>query len=124
MLFELFEIKNQFRLESARHLPRLSKDHPCARIHGHSFQIVTCLRGPLVSDLEWVRDYHEITTTVESLLKTLDHRLLNEIPGLENPTTENLCRYLFQNLKLKLPQLYQVSIKETSTTECIFPVYA
>ena len=120
---ENFEIRVQFNLESARHLPNLPQGHPCSKVHGHSFLVILVLRGPLDPKIGWVRDYHEILTQTEGLKKTLDHSLLNEIPGLENPTTEILTLYIFNELKKRIPELHQVIIRETPTTECSYPIY-
>ena len=116
-----FELKQHFQIESARFLPNLPTDHPCSRMHGHSFKIILTLVGPLQPKLGWVRDYHEIETTVRPLLQKLDHRTLNEVAGLENPTSENLSFWLYENLKKSLPELTRVTIQETASTECSFP---
>ena len=117
-----FELKQQFRIESARFLPNLSEGHPCARTHGHSFLITLRLVGPLDPKIGWVRDYHEIETAMKPLLAKLDHRLLNEVEGLKNPTSENLCKWIYDHAKNFLPELVQVGIAETPTTECFYPV--
>lgn len=115
-----FELKQHFQIESARHLPLLEKNHPCSRIHGHSFKIIITLVGPR-NQLGWVIDYNEIKNRVEPVISQLDHALLNEIPGLENPTTENLCFWIYDHLRPLLPFLKRVSIQETTDTECSFP---
>jgi 6-pyruvoyltetrahydropterin/6-carboxytetrahydropterin synthase len=120
---EKFEIRVQFYLESARYLPYLPENHPCSRTHGHSFLVIVVLRGCLDPKTGWVRDYHEILRQAEGLRKTLDHRLLNEVPGLENPTTEILTRYIFTELKTRIPELHLVIIRETPITECSYPIY-
>lgn len=116
------ELKQHFRIESARHLPHLPEDHPCRRIHGHGFRVTLRMIGKVRQPVGWVRDYHEISRTVAPLLESLDHRVLNEIPGLENPTSENLAIYIFEKLQVLLPELVQVTISETPDTECTFPV--
>lgn len=118
-----FELKQQFRIESARFLPELAKDHPCSRTHGHSFMIEVALRGSLNPTLGWVRDYHEIQkVTQECVLSQLDHRLLNEVPGLQNPTSEMLAVWVYERLKPALKELYQITIRETPETSCTYPV--
>ena len=116
-----FELKQHFQIESARFLPNLPSGHPCARMHGHSFKIILTLVGPLQAGFGWVRDYHEIEQTVKPHLQKLDHHTLNEVPGLENPTSENLALWLYENLKKTLPELTRVTIQETASTECSFP---
>lgn len=115
------ELKQQFQIESARFLPRLPADHPCSRLHGHSFVILLTLVGTLDPQIGWVRDYHEISRTLKPLLDQLDHRTLNEVPGLENPTSERLAIWIFERAKPLLPELTRVTIRETPLTECSFP---
>jgi len=116
-----FELKQQFRIESARFLPNLADGHPCKNMHGHSFVITLRLVGEKNPKLGWVRDYNEITEVMTPLLRKLDHKVLNEVPGLENPSSENLAEWLFTAVKKHLPELVQVSVAETPTTECSYP---
>jgi 6-pyruvoyltetrahydropterin/6-carboxytetrahydropterin synthase len=116
-----FELKTQFRIESARFLPNLPEGHPCKRMHGHGFVIVLKLVGGLDPKIGWVRDYHEIEKTARIVLDLIDHRVLNEVPGLENPTSELLCKWLFEKLKPLIVELKRVSVLETPTTECSYP---
>lgn len=115
------ELRHSFRIESARSLPFLPEAHPCRRVHGHSFQILLVLQGEQ-NEIGWVQDFHEITEQAKPVLSELDHRLLNEVPGLSNPTSENLAVYLFEKLKNRLPLLVQVRIRETPDTECSYPI--
>ena len=117
-----YELKQHFSIESARFLPHLPKTHPCANMHGHSFKIILTLQGPLDPKLGWVIDYNEITTKMAPILKPLDHQVLNNIKGLENPTSENLAYWIYENAKKVLPLLKYVSILETPTTECRYPI--
>jgi len=116
-----FELKQHFQIESARFLPALEKTHPCARMHGHSFKIVLTLVGPLDPKLGWVIDYNEILAKMKPLLEQLDHRVLNEVPGLENPTSELLAKWIYDKARTALPALTRVSVAETPTTECSYP---
>jgi 6-pyruvoyltetrahydropterin/6-carboxytetrahydropterin synthase len=115
-----FEIKVQFRIEAARKLTKLPKSHPCSQLHGHSFVLTLTLFGPWDEHLGWLRDYHEIETKIRPILNMLDHHYLNEVPGLENPTSEVLCVYLFDKIKPLLPELQKVTVAETPTTECSY----
>ncbi len=119
---QAFELKSHFQIESARFLPKLADGHPCKRMHGHSFKIILTLRGPLDPKVGWVQDYHEINEVMRPLLSEIDHRVLNEVPGLENPTSELLAVWIFDHAKPKLPLLKSVTIMETPTTECTYPV--
>ncbi len=115
-----FELKQHFQIESARFLPHLDKNHPCSRMHGTSFMVILVLRGKLDPTLGWLRDYHEITQIAAKVLDKLDHRVLNEISGLENPTSENISAWLYWQFKPLLPELFEVSVQETPLTECTF----
>lgn len=117
-----FELKTQFRIESARFLPNLPEGHPCRRMHGHSFLITLKLVGTADPQIGWVRDYHEIEESLKPLKTKLDHRALNEVEGLQNPTSENLARWIYENARKVLPELVQVTVSETPTTECSYPV--
>lgn len=117
-----FELKTQFRIESARFLPKLPKTHPCSQTHGHSFLIILRLVGEQDPKIGWVRDYHEIDSTAKTVLGELDHRLLNEVEGLSNPTSENIAVWIYDKLKPNLQELVQVTVCETTNTECSYPV--
>ncbi|MCS6838613.1 MAG: 6-carboxytetrahydropterin synthase QueD [Bdellovibrionaceae bacterium] len=116
----MFEIRQTFYIDSARYLPHLPSSHPCSRVHGHRFQITLILHGPLTQE-GWVMDYHQIAQTVEPIKQKLDHRLLNEISGLNNPTSEHLAAYIYHEVKAKIPLLVQVIVKETAESECRYP---
>jgi 6-pyruvoyltetrahydropterin/6-carboxytetrahydropterin synthase len=116
-----FELKQHFQIESARFLPFLPKEHPCSRMHGHSFKIILTLVGPLDPKIGWVVDYHEISLKMKPVLEQLDHRTLNEVSGLENPTSELLAKWIFDRAGKELPLLKSVSILETPSTECRYP---
>lgn len=117
-----FEITQTFTIESARFLPHLPKNHPCSQWHGHSFSIRLILRGPLQKTQDWVMDYGDIQRVATPVMAAIDHKKLNEVDGLENPTTENLCRWVYEKIKTHLPQLHQVEIKETPNTSCLYPL--
>ena len=115
------KLKQQFQIESARFLPNLPVGHPCQRMHGHSFKITLTLVGETDKKLGWVIDYNDIEKAVKPILNLIDHRVLNEIPGLENPTSENLCYWLYEKIKAKIPELTRISVSETANTECSYP---
>ncbi len=120
MLNMQFEISQQFSIESARYLTKLPSSHPCSRMHGHSFRILLRIRGPLTPE-GWVMDFNDVEKQARPILNLIDHRVLNEVPGLENPTSEILCSWLYQQLKPLIPGLFQVKTSETPSTECCFP---
>lgn len=116
------ELRQHFQIESARFLPNLPESHPCKRLHGHSFRITLRLQGSLDAKIGWLKDYHEIKKIVAPILAELDHRVLNEVPGLENPTSEKIAIYLFNKLNPLIEELVQIQISETMDTECSYPI--
>ncbi len=116
-----FELKQHFQIESARFLPHLPASHPCSRMHGHSFKIILTMVGDLDPKIGWVIDYNEIADRMKPWLHMIDHRVLNEIEGLENPTSELLAKWIFDRAQVVLPQLKRVTVAETPLTECTYP---
>ncbi len=114
----MMRIFQQFFFEAARKLPNLPPSHPCASIHGHSFILVLHLEGELHGEYGWVMDFADLKKACAPELKILDHKFLNEIKGLENPTTENIARWLWQRLTKKLPQLVEIELKESRDSGC------
>lgn len=114
------ELFHGFDIEAARRLPRLPPDHPCARLHGHRFQIEVRVAGPLDPQLDWVLDFAVIEAACARIRAQLDHRTLNDVPGLENPTSERLAQWLWQRLAPDLPGLASVRIRETAHSGCIY----
>lgn len=114
------EIYKTFTFESAHRLPNVVPGHKCGRMHGHSYEITVRLRGPLDPELGWVRDFGDVSAAFKPLFERLDHQVLNEIEGLENPTSENLARWLWSKLRPSLPELAEVGVKETATAGCVY----
>ncbi len=114
------DIFNIFHLESARRLPYLPADHPCARVHGHSFEVEVHLRGPLDERLGWVCDFADVERAWADIEGRLDHRYLNEVPGLENPTSERLAIWIWERLKSELPGLSKIIVRESADSGCVY----
>jgi 6-pyruvoyltetrahydropterin/6-carboxytetrahydropterin synthase len=112
------ELYKQFTVEAAHRLPNVPPGHKCARLHGHSFGIELRVSGPLDPALGWVMDFAEIKTAFQPLYDQLDHHYLNDIPGLENPTSEVLAVWIWERLKPVLPLLSVVVVRETCTSGC------
>lgn len=112
------EIWKEFTADAAHRLPNVPADHKCARLHGHTFRIRVYIRGPLEPRLGWVQDFADLTDAWRPLHDAIDHRYLNEVPGLENPTSEHLARWVWQKLKPVLPGLCRVEVQETCTSGC------
>lgn len=107
-----------FRIEAAHRLPNVPPGHKCARLHGHSFEVEIHVDGPVDPHTGWVIDFAEIKAAFKPYYDQLDHHYLNEIEGLENPTSENLARWIFDKLKPALPLLSEVVVYETCTSGC------
>lgn len=114
------EIFKEFSLEAAHRLPHVPAGHKCARLHGHSFRIEVRVAGAIDERLGWVADFADIAAVWRPLHEALDHRYLNEVPGLENPTSEVLARWVWQRLHAALPGLSAVVVRETCTSGCIY----
>ena len=114
------EIYKSFRFESAHRLPNVAAGHKCGRLHGHSYRVDVHVTGPLDPESQWVVDFADIAAAFEPLLDALDHRYLNEIEGLENPTCERVAIWIWERLKPGLPALSSVHVHETCTSGCIY----
>ncbi len=91
------EIFKEFTIEAAHRLPNVPPGHKCARLHGHSFHISIHVRGPVHPHLGWIIDFADIKHAFEPIEEKIDHSYLNEVEGLENPTSENLALALAQS---------------------------
>jgi 6-pyruvoyltetrahydropterin/6-carboxytetrahydropterin synthase len=107
------ELSARFQLASARQLPRVGTDHPCGRLHGHTFDITLVLRGPIDPHFGWVADFADISAAWTPIAAQLDHRVLNDVPGLENPTSEVLAVWIWRALVPTVPLLHAIHIGET-----------
>ena len=116
-------LHKKFNFEAAHFLPNLPESHQCRRVHGHSFEFELWISGEesqLGSDTGWLMDFGDIAQLGKKVVQQLDHRLLNDISGLENPTCERLAIWIAQQIQPSLPQLRRVSVRETCTAGCIY----
>ena len=109
---DIFKI---FTVEAAHRLPNVPEGHKCARLHGHSFRIELHLSGDVDPQTGWIMDFAEVKRVFKPTYEMLDHHYLNDIPGLENPTSENLTRWIYDRIKPQLPLLSAVVVHETCT---------
>lgn len=114
------ELRKSFQFEAAHRLPHLPPTHKCWRLHGHSFVVEIAVAGPCDGRLGWLVDYAELKEAFHPLWEQLDHRYLNEVPGLENPTSENIARWIWERLRPRLPLLTEVVVAETCTARCVY----
>lgn len=112
------EIFKVFTLEAAHRLPNVPTGHKCARLHGHSFRIEIHLSGAVGETSGWVMDFSEVKRAFLPLYEQLDHNYLNDLPGLENPTSERLAMWIWERLKPDLALLSEVVVHETCTSGC------
>ena len=115
------ELTKEYGFEAAHRLPHVPADHKCARVHGHSYRIAITVEGEVDPAMGWLLDFGTITARVEPMLRTeLDHRTLNDVPGLENPTAEVLCGWLWERLAPHLPGLSAITVHETCAARCTY----
>ena len=113
-------IFDEFTFEAAHLLPNLPADHKCRRLHGHSFRVAVAVEGPVDAKTGWVMDFADIEAACEPVRQALDHRYLNDIEGLENPTSEVIARWIWRRLKPELPHLAEIKLWETCTAGCVY----
>ena len=114
------EVYKTFSVESARSLPHLPDGHPCKNVHGHSFKITITVNGQVNEDTGFVMDFSDIDYVFAPIHSMIDHAYLNDIEGLQNPSSENLCKWMWSRLSASLPGLTKIEIRETESTGCIY----
>ena len=114
------EIFKEFRFEAAHRLPNVPEGHKCARLHGHSFRVEVHVSGEIDTTSGWVCDFSDLKTALAPLAQQLDHTFLNEVPGLENPTSEEIARWMWERLEATLPSLSCIVVRETCTSGAIY----
>jgi len=112
------EVFREFTFEAAHRLPGVPDGHKCARLHGHSYRVSVTCEGPVTEPAGWVIDFGQMKDAMAPLLAELDHRTLNEVEGLENPTAEHLARWIWDFLPL--PGLSAVTVWETARAGCTY----
>jgi 6-pyruvoyltetrahydropterin/6-carboxytetrahydropterin synthase len=117
MEMEVFRI---ITFEAAHRLPNVPPDHKCYRLHGHSFRVEIRVQGPVENESGWVQDFADLRDAFQPLFEQLDHNYLNDIPGLENPTSENLARWIWTRLFPSLPGLSAIVVHESCTAGCTY----
>ena len=116
----IVELIKEYKFEAAHRLPMVPPGHKCARLHGHSFKFELTLRGTVDERTGWFIDFGEIDDVVNPLLSRIDHHYLNEIEGLENPTSEILVRWMWRELLPVLPQMTLLTLWETADARCVY----
>ncbi|MEO8671405.1 MAG: 6-carboxytetrahydropterin synthase QueD [Tahibacter sp.] len=114
---EIFKI---FQIEAAHRLPAVPDGHKCSRLHGHSFRIEVHVAGDPGEQTGWIMDFADLKAAFAPTFDALDHRYLNDVEGLDNPTSENLAVWIWQDLKPRLPALSRIVVHETCTSGCAY----
>jgi 6-pyruvoyltetrahydropterin/6-carboxytetrahydropterin synthase len=114
------EIFKTFQIEAAHRLPSVPPGHKCARLHGHSFRIDVHVAGEPGAESGWIMDFADIKTAFAPIFDALDHRYLNEVDGLDNPTSERVAMWIWQHLKPRLAALSRIVVHETCTSGCVY----
>lgn len=114
------ELIKEYRFEAAHKLPHVPAGHRCARLHGHSFKFELHIVGPVDPHTGWFIDFGDLDAIVMPFVDQLDHHYLNDVPGLENPTSEVCVAWLFDRIKAKLPSLQAITFHETADARCVY----
>jgi 6-pyruvoyltetrahydropterin/6-carboxytetrahydropterin synthase len=114
------ELRKSFRFEAAHHLPFAPEGHRCRNVHGHAYVVEVAVEGEVDPKHRWLIDYGEILRICEPVKNQLDHKLINEIPGLESGTAEDLSIFIWNAVVDKLPGLKEVTVRETITSSCSY----
>jgi 6-pyruvoyltetrahydropterin/6-carboxytetrahydropterin synthase len=112
------KLTKTFTFEAAHSLPTFPEGHKCRRLHGHSFKVTVVAEGEVDPARGYLIDYADIKAACAPVLEQLDHHHLNEIAGLENPTSEVLAGWIWERLKSAFPLLSKIIIDETCTSAC------
>jgi 6-pyruvoyltetrahydropterin/6-carboxytetrahydropterin synthase len=116
----MHELLRRYRFEAAHRLPAVPAEHRCARLHGHTYDVAVSVRGDADEELGWVIDFSAIDKACEPAIDALDHQLLNDVDGLENPTSENVARWLWDQFQELLPELFSVAVAENADAVCTY----
>ncbi len=116
----MIEIYKEFTFDAAHFLPNVPEGHKCKRMHGHTYKIRVVLEGDLDPQTGWLIDFGDIKKIFTPLKEQLDHFTLNDIPGLENPTAENLAVWIWNKLMGELPDLKEIWVSETPSSGCVY----
>jgi len=111
-------VYKDLRFDAAHFLPNVPKGHKCGRLHGHTYRVRMWCEG-VPNEQGWIVDYAEIAQAAAPLLDVLDHHLLNEVPGLQNPTTEILAAWILERMKAAIPEVCAIEVRESATTGCV-----
>ncbi len=113
-------LEKEFVFDSAHFLPNVPPEHKCRRLHGHTYRVIVGVSGEINEKMGWLVDFGEVKRVVSPIIERLDHQLLNSIPGLENPTAENIAKFIFDIVKKDIDFVDFVKVYETPTSSCVY----
>ncbi len=113
-------LEKEFVFDSAHFLPNVPPEHKCRRLHGHTYRVVVGVSGEINEKMGWLVDFGDVKRVVSPIIERLDHQLLNSIPGLENPTAENIAMYIYDAVKKDIDSVDFIKIYETPTSSCVY----
>jgi 6-pyruvoyltetrahydropterin/6-carboxytetrahydropterin synthase len=116
----MFDVQKSFVFSAAHHLPNVTDQHKCSRLHGHAYTVTLTARGVLNPLHGWVIDFAKLEAAGESVRQKLDHRYLNDIAGLHNPTSECIAKWIWDRMRSGLPELYSVTVAESPTSSAVY----
>lgn len=114
------KIFKTFTFDSAHSLPNVPDGHKCKAVHGHTYKMTVYFEGKLVKELKWVIDFAVVKGVINPIIDSIDHKLLNDIEGLENPTCENLAIWLWNKIKAEIPSLCKIEVYENANSGAIY----
>lgn len=114
------DIFKEFTFDSAHFLPNVPVGHKCRGMHGHTYRLVVYISGELDKELGWVMDFADVKKVIDPIINQVDHKLLNEIEGLENPTCEFIAIWLWNSIKPELPAMTKIELHETPTSGVVY----
>ena len=114
------EMFKDFTFDAAHLLPNVPVGHKCARLHGHTFNVTVTIDGPVGDRSGWVMDFGELKAIAGRVIDELDHRYLNELPDLDNPTSENIARWIWTRIAPGIAGLSAVTVRETCTAGVVY----
>ena len=106
--------------DAAHRLPAVPAGHKCGNLHGHTFAVEVYVQGDVAQDTGWVADFGDIKAIVKPYIDQLDHTYLNDIAGLENPTSENIAVWICRKLEPELAGLSKIVVKESPTSGAVY----
>jgi 6-pyruvoyltetrahydropterin/6-carboxytetrahydropterin synthase len=116
----IVELSKEYIFEAAHRLPRVPEGHKCARLHGHTYKVELEVRGPVDARTGWLMDFTRVDDVWAELFARFDHRTLNDVPGLENSTCENVAAYVWEAVKPRVPELSGVTVWENRDSKCTY----